>query len=106
MLRVKTDAVSVGQGDTALVAVDVFRKNGFDGPMRIEVQGLPAGFVASAATIPAGQTDGQLTITAPADAALGCTPHDSSARPRSTARRCSARASRWRRWARLSTSST
>ncbi len=70
-LRVKTDVANVVQGDSALVAVNVFRRNGFDGPVRVEVQGLPAGFVASEATIPAGQNDGQLTLSAPADAATG-----------------------------------
>ena len=70
-LRVKTGAANVVQGDSALVAVDVFRRNGFDGPVRVEVQGLPAGFVASEAIIPAGQNDGQLTLSAPADAATG-----------------------------------
>ena len=70
-LRVKTGAANVVQGDSALVAVNVFRRNGFDGPVRVEVQGLPAGFVASPAIIPAGQNDGQLTLSAPADAATG-----------------------------------
>ena len=42
-------------------------------------QGLPAGFVASAAIIPAGQNDGQLTLSAPADAATG-TAHATSFR--------------------------
>ena len=74
-------AANVVQGEIALVAVDVFRRNGFDGPVRVEVQGLPAGFVASPTMIPAGQNEGQLTLSAPADAATGLHTPQVSAKP-------------------------
>jgi hypothetical protein len=70
-LRVNTDAASVGRGDTALVALSALRKDGFDGPIRVEAQDLPEGFVARGTTIPAGATDAQLTISAPTGAAGG-----------------------------------
>jgi hypothetical protein len=70
-LRVKTDAASMGPGDTALVNVNALRQDGFEGPVRVEVQDLPPGFVASPAVIPAGETDAHLTISAAADAATG-----------------------------------
>jgi hypothetical protein len=70
-LRIKTDAASLGQGGTALVAVNALRTDGFDGLIRVDVQDLPPGFVASPAIIPAGKTNSHLTISAAEDAALG-----------------------------------
>lgn len=45
--------------------------DGFDGLIRVDVQDLPPGTVASPAIIPAGKTDSHLTISAAEDAALG-----------------------------------
>ncbi len=70
-LRIKTDAASVGKGDHALIALDALRKDGFDGPIRVEVEGLPPGFVATPTVIPAGGTDALMTITAPDSAPAG-----------------------------------
>jgi len=70
-LRITTDAASVGQDDTALVAVNALRTDGFDGPIRVEMQDLPPGCVTDGTIIPAGQTDAHLTISVAADAALG-----------------------------------
>jgi hypothetical protein len=71
ILRVKTDAASVGTGDSALVALNVLRENDFDAPVRVQVQDVPAGFTASEAIIPAGETDAHLTIAVPVEAAPG-----------------------------------
>jgi hypothetical protein len=45
--------------------------DGFDGLIRVDVQDLPPGVVASPAIIPAGKTDSHLTISVPADASPG-----------------------------------
>jgi hypothetical protein len=71
LVRVKTDAASVAPGDSALVAVNALREHDFDGPIRVQVLDLPAGFLASEAVIPPGESDAHLTITAPAEAAPG-----------------------------------
>lgn len=74
-LRVHPDAVRVAQGDSAMWTVSAMRKNGFDGDIRIEVGGLPPGFAAGPAVLPAGQEETVLTVSAPADAAPGvCRP--------------------------------
>jgi len=68
-LRTIPDNPRVGKSDTAMVTVKALRKDGFDGEINLAVQNLPAGFVASPAVIPAGQSQMRLTITAPPNAA-------------------------------------
>ncbi len=70
-LRMTPDNLRMSAGETAMLTVNVLRMDGFPAPIALEVQGLPPGFSSSAATIPAGQDQVSLTITAPADAALG-----------------------------------
>ncbi|MBN1417598.1 MAG: PPC domain-containing protein [Planctomycetes bacterium] len=70
-LRVTPDTIRLGRGETGMLTVDAIRKDGFDGEIRIAVENLPAGFAASDAAIPAGQTQVQMTITAPAGARPG-----------------------------------
>ena len=70
-LRITPDNPRLGQGDTAAITVSAVRKDEFNGDIRLAVEGLPAGFEASEALIPAGQAEGRLTITAPPDAPLG-----------------------------------
>ncbi len=70
-LRITPDNPRLGQGDTAAIAVNAVRRDDFAGEIKLSVEGLPEGFVASEALIPAGQAEGRLTITAPPDAATG-----------------------------------
>ncbi len=68
-LRVTPDGARVARGDTAVIAVNSVRKDGYGGEIGLAVQNLPPGFTASDAVIPAGQDQARLTITAPRDAA-------------------------------------
>jgi len=47
------------------------RLNGFDGPVRIEVEGLPPGVSQTPVTIPAGMTHCSIILTAAGDAKIG-----------------------------------
>jgi hypothetical protein len=67
-LRLSPDNPRVGQGDSAVITVEALRKDGFSGAIDLQVQDLPAGFIASAAVIPKNQDQARLTITAPPDA--------------------------------------
>jgi hypothetical protein len=70
-LRVTPDNPRLGQGDTAAITVTALRRDEFAGDIALSVEDLPPGFLASQGVIPAGQTEGRLTITAPIDAAPG-----------------------------------
>ncbi len=70
-LRTVPDNPRLGAADTALVTVKALRQDGFNGEINLAVQNLPAGFVASKAVIPAGQSETRLTVTAPPDATVG-----------------------------------
>lgn len=67
-LRITPDNPRMGQGDTAAIAVNAVRRDDFAGEIALTVGGLPEGFRASEAVIPAGQNEGRLTITSPAGA--------------------------------------
>jgi hypothetical protein len=69
-LRITPDNPRLGQGDTAAITVAAVRRDEFAGDIALAVEGLPAGFTASEANIPAGQNEGRLTITAPPEAPL------------------------------------
>jgi hypothetical protein len=69
-LRIVPDNPRMGQGDTAAITVTAIRKDGFDGEIQLDVEGLPPGFTASESIIQTGQDEGRLTITAPQDAPL------------------------------------
>ncbi len=69
-LRINPDNPRVGQGDTTAITVTAIRKDGLTAEIALAVDGLPAGWTPSAASIPAGQDTGRLTITAPAGAPL------------------------------------
>jgi hypothetical protein len=66
-LRISPDNPRMGQGDTAAITVSAIRQDEFSGEIKLGVERLPKGFIASEALIPAGQNEGRLTITAPAD---------------------------------------
>jgi len=73
-LRATPDAVVLPKGGTGALRVRALRDGGFDGPINLKIEGLGAGFSTQRAVVPAGQTEAQLTIKAPADAALGIHP--------------------------------
>jgi hypothetical protein len=67
-LRCDSDKAMIGPGSSTTWYVQVARLNGFDGPVRVEVKGLPKGVTASELTIPAAMTQGVVVLTAAADA--------------------------------------
>jgi len=70
-VRIIPDNPRVGAGETTSIAVTAVRKDNFDFDIKLTVEGLPQGFVASEGLIPAGMTESRITITAPANAATG-----------------------------------
>ncbi len=70
-LRISPDNPRMGQGDTAAITVTALRHDEFVGEIKLAVEKLPAGYLASEALIPAGQNEGRLTITSPAGAPVG-----------------------------------
>jgi hypothetical protein len=70
-LRCDPDKAMIGPGSSTAWYVHVARANGFDGPVRVEVKGLPEGVTASPLTIPAAMTQGVLVLTAAAAAPVG-----------------------------------
>ncbi|MGV3723515.1 MAG: hypothetical protein ACO1SX_21680 [Actinomycetota bacterium] len=63
--------INVGQSGSAVVTVNVLRRNGFAGAVPLKVEGLPAGVTASPALIPAGAASAQFTVTAEPGATPG-----------------------------------
>jgi hypothetical protein len=70
-LRISPDNPRMGQGDTAALTVTAVRHDEFSGEIKLAVEDLPGGYLASEALIPSGQNEGRLTVTAPSGAALG-----------------------------------
>ncbi|WP_165233177.1 PPC domain-containing protein [Aquisphaera insulae] len=64
-LLVTPDNPRLTRGDTAILTVKALRLDWFGGEIALRASGLPAGFAASTAVIPAGQDTARLTITAP-----------------------------------------
>jgi hypothetical protein len=61
---------AVPVGGTVPVTVTARRIDGFNGPVTVSMQGLPAGVKATTAVIPAGQVSTTILLTASADAKL------------------------------------
>lgn len=61
---------NVQRGGRVPVVVTAERRDGFDGPIDVELHGLPAGFTATDAMIPAGADTTVLLLAAAADASL------------------------------------
>ncbi|HZT82780.1 MAG TPA: PPC domain-containing protein [Gemmataceae bacterium] len=70
-LRCDPDKAMIGPGSATAWYVHVARQNGFDGPVRVEVKGLPRGVTVNPLTIPATMTQGLLVLAAAADAPRG-----------------------------------
>jgi hypothetical protein len=60
----------IGPGSRTAWYVQVTRTNGFTGPVKVDVQGLPASVTVNALTIPANMTTGLLVVSAAADAKM------------------------------------
>ena len=61
-------SITVRLGCTIPISVKVVRKDGFDGEITLLLKDAPKGFRLSGATIPAGVSEVQMTLTAPRDA--------------------------------------
>ncbi|MBI1916917.1 MAG: PPC domain-containing protein [Planctomycetes bacterium] len=68
-LRCDPDKAMIGPGTSTAWYVQVTRLNGFTGPVKVEVKGLPEGVSVNPLTIPASMTQGVLVLTAGANAA-------------------------------------
>jgi len=78
-LELSSDKALVIQGHSVKLTATLTRRNGFDGAVLVELQGLPPGAVAQPVSIAAGATSAEITISAPLTAAHSL-PTASSAR--------------------------
>src|SRR5262249_13501151 len=67
-LRCDPDKAMIGPGSSTAWYVHIARSGGFDGPVKIDVTGLPKGVTVNPLTIPATMAQGLLVLTAAADA--------------------------------------
>jgi hypothetical protein len=68
-LHCDPDKANIAPGASAAWYLLVNRANGFAGPVRVEVEGLPEGVTATPLTVPATMTQGLVVLTAAPDAA-------------------------------------
>lgn len=66
-------ALTLAPGKTIDIPIHVDRQANAKGEIKLELRGLPAKVTAAAAAIPAGQTEGKITLTAAPDAAADLT---------------------------------
>src|SRR5262249_38415034 len=66
-LRGDPDKAMIGPGSSTAWYVHVTRTNGFEGPVQVEVKGLPKGVTVNPLTIPPSMTQGLLVLTAAPD---------------------------------------
>jgi len=67
--RVSSGATVLRRGGSARVKVLVFRREGFDGSIRLEAEGLPAGVTARSVLLGPADSSGDVILNAAADAA-------------------------------------
>jgi hypothetical protein len=67
-LKCDPSKAMIGPGSRTAWYVQVNRTNGFAGPVKVEVQGLPKGVAVNPLTIPANMTQGLLVVSAAEDA--------------------------------------
>jgi hypothetical protein len=73
-LKIDTDKTWVTPGTCAAIFVRTRRINGFEGPIDLQIDGLPAGVTAHCGRIlPGSATDGCIILEAAADAAMSAT---------------------------------
>jgi hypothetical protein len=66
-LRVVPSSVNARAGTAVPVTVHALRRDGFNGPINLQLKDAPTGFSLSGAKIPAGQAKTRLTLTVPLD---------------------------------------
>jgi hypothetical protein len=66
-LEAGTENPNIPKGGSVPVTVSADRLEGYEGPIRVEVKGLPRGVSASAATIPEGQNSTVVVLSAGVD---------------------------------------
>ncbi len=59
--------IALRAGQTIALEVVTLRRDGFDGPIELSMQNLPAGVTAQGITIPSGKSRGVMLLTADAD---------------------------------------
>jgi hypothetical protein len=69
-IRCDGDKIQIGPGGSGAWYPIIERTGGFDGPVTVEIRGLPAGVTASPLTIGPTMTRGCVVLTAAADAAV------------------------------------
>lgn len=73
-LRVTPSSLTLLPGSSAAVCVHVLRKDGFDGPIRVELDSGKSNFTLSGSTIPAGCNKMMMTVSAPGNKKAGSGP--------------------------------
>ena len=73
-LRANPENPNIPKGGSTFVTVNANRVKGYEGPIEINVDGLPAGVKASPATIPAGQDSAVILLSADASAPVDALP--------------------------------
>lgn len=69
-LKCDPSKAMIGPGSRTAWYVQVIRTNGFDGPVKVDVRGLPTGVTVNPLTIPANMTQGLLVVSAAEDAKI------------------------------------
>ncbi len=69
-LMADDDRLQMGPGESATCVVTVERRNGFVGPVKLFVKGLPPGVTSMEGEIPAHLDQGNIVLTAAADAKM------------------------------------
>ncbi|MEI8371543.1 MAG: hypothetical protein WCJ35_01790 [Planctomycetota bacterium] len=64
-LRIVPSSINTRAGTAVPITVHALRRDGFNGPIDLELKNAPAGFGLSGAKIPAGQAKVRLTLTVP-----------------------------------------
>ena len=67
-LSTTPDLLNLGKGQTAIVTVNVDRKDGYGGPVEVSLKGVPTGITATPLVIPAGAASGVFTVTSAPEA--------------------------------------
>ena len=71
VLRIKPDNPRAPQGGMTFFGVAAFRRDGFDGEIKLSVTGLPEGFYVPPEVIAAKQTETRMTVSSPPGVPLG-----------------------------------
>lgn len=69
-LCVSPSSVNIRSGTTVPITLHAMREDGYDGPIDVQLQNAPPGFILSGGRIPAGVDRVRATLTAPSEANL------------------------------------